>query len=559
MPFWQLSMTQQDLLAIKQRFGIIGNSPLLNRNIEIAVQVARTDLSVLITGESGVGKEHFPKVIHAFSTRKHGPYFAVNCGAIPEGTIDSELFGHEKGAFTDAKAEHKGYFEIADGGTLFLDEVGELPMQTQVRLLRVLETGEYLRMGSSTVRKTNVRVVAATNLNMRQAIEEGRFREDLYYRLNTVEIRVPALRERKEDIPLLFRKFAVDFCNRYQMPPLSLNDEATRMLQNSYWRGNIRQLKNLAEQMSVIEMDHQINADTLRKYLPHEENRQELVLRTPTQQAGKDYSHEIGILYNLVMQNRKEIEEMKALMENGRPLDISRSRDVGEAPSFERPSRETEEILPVEESSLRIEDGEKELIRRALELTEGNRKEAAARLGFSERTLYRKIKEYGLCLLFFVICLLPSCSVSFKLNGANINYQTTHSITIADFPNNAPMVNPNLSNALSEGIRDIYQRQTRLQILRKGGDLELEGSIVGYDLSQGAIGVDSYASESKLTIRVMVRFTNNINPDESFEKTYTAYQTFDSSLLLSDVQDELCATMIKEIADNIYNDTVAKW
>ena len=218
-------MTQQELLAIKQRFGIIGQCPLLNRNIEVAVQVARTDLSVLITGESGVGKEHFPKIIHAYSARKHGPYFAVNCGAIPEGTIDSELFGHEKGAFTDAKAEHKGYFEIADGGTLFLDEVGELPLQTQVRLLRVLETGEYLRMGSSQVRKTNVRVVAATNLNMRQAIDDGRFREDLYYRLNTVEIRVPALRERKEDIPLLFRKFAVDFCNRYQMPPLSLNEE----------------------------------------------------------------------------------------------------------------------------------------------------------------------------------------------------------------------------------------------------------------------------------------------------------------------------------------------
>lgn len=261
-------MTPQELLAIKQRFGIIGQSPLLNRDIEVAVQVARTDLSVLITGESGVGKEHFPEIIHAYSARKHGSYFAVNCGAIPEGTIDSELFGHEKGAFTDAKNEHKGYFEIADGGTLFLDEVGELPLQTQVRLLRVLETGEYLRMGSSQVRKTNVRVVAATNLNMRQAIDDGRFREDLYYRLNTVEIRVPALRERKEDIPLLFRKFAVDFCNRYQMPPLSLNEEATRLLKNSYWRGNIRQLKNLAEQIAVIEMEHQINAETLHNTCP---------------------------------------------------------------------------------------------------------------------------------------------------------------------------------------------------------------------------------------------------------------------------------------------------
>ena len=391
-------MTQQELLAIKQRFGIIGQSPLLNRDIEIAVQVARTDLSVLITGESGVGKEHFPKIIHAFSARKHGAYFAVNCGAIPEGTIDSELFGHEKGAFTDAKNEHKGYFEIADGGTLFLDEVGELPLQTQVRLLRVLETGEFLRMGSSQVRKTNVRVVAATNLNMRQAIDDGRFREDLYYRLNTVEIRVPALRERKEDIPLLFRKFAVDFCNRYQMPPLSLNEEATHLLQNSYWRGNIRQLKNLAEQIAVIEMDHQINADTLRQYLPKEENQQSIVLRQPaSESAGKDYSHEIGILYNMVMQNKKEIEELKELLHPAPAAEhkISPTATITIAPSPETSPRKTFEAEDIEDS-LRVDDGEKELIRRALEITNGNRKEAAARLGFSERTLYRKIKEYGL-------------------------------------------------------------------------------------------------------------------------------------------------------------------
>ena len=404
-------MTQQELLGIKQRFGIIGMSPLLNRDIEVAVQVARTDLSVLITGESGVGKEHFPKIIHAYSARKHGPYFAVNCGAIPEGTIDSELFGHEKGAFTDAKNEHKGYFEIADGGTLFLDEVGELPLQTQVRLLRVLETGEFLRMGSSQVRKTNVRVVAATNLNMRQAIDDGRFREDLYYRLNTVEIRVPALRERKEDIPLLFRKFAVDFCNRYQMPVLSLNEEATRLLQNSYWRGNIRQLKNLAEQIAVIELDHQINAETLRRYLPAEENQQGLVLRTPTQEAGKDYSHELGILYNMVMQNRKELQDMQeriSELTSERMRELAHTekpgyRDSEEVPStptitISRPEEPTRKPIEAEEieASLRVEDGEKELIRRALEVTDGNRKEAAARLGFSERTLYRKIKEYGL-------------------------------------------------------------------------------------------------------------------------------------------------------------------
>ena len=398
-------MTQQELLAIKQRFGIIGQSPLLNRGIEVAVQVARTDLSVLVTGESGVGKEHFPKIIHAFSARKHGPYFAVNCGAIPEGTIDSELFGHEKGAFTDAKNEHKGYFEIANGGTLFLDEVGELPLQTQVRLLRVLETGEFLRMGSSEVRKTNVRVVAATNLNMRQAIDDGRFREDLYYRLNTVEIRVPALRERKEDIPLLFRKFASDFCNRYQMPPLSLNEEATRLLQESYWRGNIRQLKNTAEQICVIEMDHQINADTLRKYLPKGENQQGIMLRNQPQAGGKDYSHEIGILYNMVMQNKKDIEAIRESLGKGDRLSVIGYREDEETPQPtitiaqpETQKRKHVDAVEAEEveASLRVEDSEKELIKRALEASAGNRKVAADKLGFSERTLYRKIKEYGL-------------------------------------------------------------------------------------------------------------------------------------------------------------------
>lgn len=398
-------MTQQELLAIKQRFGIIGQSPLLNRGIEIAVQVARTDLSVLVTGESGVGKEHFPKIIHAFSSRKHGPYFAVNCGAIPEGTIDSELFGHEKGAFTDAKSEHKGYFEIADGGTLFLDEVGELPLQTQVRLLRVLETGEFLRMGSSEVRKTNVRVVAATNLNMRQAIDDGRFREDLYYRLNTVEIRVPALRERKEDIPLLFRKFASDFCNRYQMPPLSLNEEATRLLQESYWRGNIRQLKNTAEQICVIEMDHQINADTLRKYLPKGENQQGIILRNQPQTSGKDYSHEIGLLYNMVMQNKKDIEAIKESLGKGERLSANGYRELEDTPqptiTIAQPEMAARKHVDADdaedvETSLRVEDSEKELIKKALEASGGNRKVAADKLGFSERTLYRKIKEYGL-------------------------------------------------------------------------------------------------------------------------------------------------------------------
>lgn len=400
------TMTTNEIQSIKQRFEIIGNSPLLNRDIEIAVQVAKTDLSVLVTGESGVGKEHFPKIIHAYSARKHGPYFAVNCGAIPEGTIDSELFGHEKGAFTDAKAERKGYFEIANGGTLFLDEVGELPLQTQVRLLRVLETGEFIRMGSSQVQKTNVRVVAATNLNMKKAIEDGRFREDLYYRLNTVEIRVPALRDRKEDIPLLFRKFSVDFCDRYHMPPLTLNDEATRLLQSYYWNGNIRQLKNIAEQVSVIEMEHHINAETLRRYLPDNERQSGLALSSSPSPAGsgKDYSHEIGILYNMLIKVQQEVSELRTEIEHSREGTLYTTPPAlvqGQAAPVATVAphnevQEAEVITPEQQAPRSLEDTQREVIRRTLEQCNNNRKAAAEKLGISERTLYRKIKEYGL-------------------------------------------------------------------------------------------------------------------------------------------------------------------
>jgi DNA-binding NtrC family response regulator len=390
--------------------GIIGNSPLLNRDIEVAVQVAPTDLTVLVVGESGVGKEHFPQIIHQYSSRKHGPYFAVNCGAIPEGTIDSELFGHEKGSFTDAKSERRGYFEQADGGTLFLDEVGELPLSTQVRLLRVLETGEFLKVGSSKVQKTNVRVVAATNVDFSEAIAEGRFREDLYYRLNTIEIHVPALRERKDDIPLLFRKFAADCSEKYRMPAVRLTPDAVQMLQSYYWRGNIRQLKNTAEQIAVIEMDHQISADTLRKYLPKEENQQGVVLRNPAQEQVKDYSHEIGILYNMVMQNKKDLEELKALLTHRdteipefRNTEIAPARKVIQTPADDEAwengeviEDERPEEKPQAPVSVSLEDTNRELMREALERCGGNRKVAAAQLGISERTLYRKIKEYGL-------------------------------------------------------------------------------------------------------------------------------------------------------------------
>ena len=409
-------MEQQELQAIKQRFSIIGNSPLINRDIEVAVQVARTDLSVLITGESGVGKEHFPQIIHHYSTRKHGPYFAVNCGAIPEGTIDSELFGHEKGAFTDAKAERKGYFEIANGGTLFLDEVGELPLQTQVRLLRVLETGEFIRMGASQVQKTNVRVVAATNLDMKRAISEGRFREDLYYRLNTVEIKVPALRDRKGDIPLLFRKFVVDFSERYRMPAIRLTEEATELLKNYYWNGNVRQLKNVAEQISIIENTREITADTLRKYLPANEMHSGLALLGANTQNTRDtFMNERELLYKVLFDMKRDMTEMRQqlnglLATTAAPAHRNTEMVVSNHTAYE-PVEEVEDAIDhapiraevVEDAVLAdelalttMEEIERESIRRALERNNGSRKMAANELHISERTLYRKIKEYQL-------------------------------------------------------------------------------------------------------------------------------------------------------------------
>lgn len=410
--FFIKKMTTQELQTIKQRFGIIGSSPMLDRDIEIAAQVAVTDLSVLITGESGVGKEHFPQIIHACSPRKHAKYFAVNCGAIPEGTIDSELFGHVKGAYTDARAERKGYFEEADGGTLFLDEVGELPLPTQARLLRVLETGEFIRMGSSEVQKTSVRVVAATNLDMKRAIAEGRFREDLYFRLNAVEIRVPALRERKEDIPLLFRKFTSDFTNKYAMPRVQLTEEATSLLKNYYWYGNVRQLKNVAEQICVLETNREIAADTLRKYLPQNEQEQQLTLFGATQNMGGDpYMNERELLYKVLFDMKRDIAELKhqmAAATNGSPMPTSSTvvptGNIMPYAEHQEAEEQEAEVIPFSsqqsassnqtDEPLTMGDAEEAMIKKALERHGGNRKEAAAELGISERTLYRKIKSF---------------------------------------------------------------------------------------------------------------------------------------------------------------------
>ncbi len=406
-----------DVQGIKQRFEIIGNSPMLNRAIEVAVQVAPTDLSVLITGESGTGKEIFPQIIHQFSSRKHNKYIAVNCGAIPEGTIDSELFGHEKGAFTGALADRKGYFQEADGGTIFLDEIGELPLSTQVRLLRVLETGEFIKVGSSKVIKTNVRVIAATNVNIPQAIDDGKFREDLYYRLNTVPIVISPLRERPDDIVLLFRKFARDFAEKYRMPPISLDEQAKTLLVNYRWPGNVRQLKNITEQISIIERERDITSEVIRGYLPNDSMKNLPALLSKTEE--NTFSNEREILYKVLFDMKRDMTDLKKLvldlMENREsPISGDQARiirnlydidDAGFSPK-EQPAKhihiesvEKEHIQDTEEfveESLSLEDKEIELIKKALDKHNGKRKYAAQELGISERTLYRKIKEYDI-------------------------------------------------------------------------------------------------------------------------------------------------------------------
>ena len=426
----------ESVQATKQRFGIIGNDPKLNRAIEKAIQVSPTDISVLVTGESGVGKESVPKIIHALSHRKHGKYIAVNCGAIPEGTIDSELFGHEKGAFTGASATRSGYFEVADGGTIFLDEVGELPLPTQVRLLRVLENGEFLKVGSSKIQKTDVRIVAATNVKMVEAIEKGNFREDLFYRLSTVDINLPPLRERSEDIHLLFRKFASDFAQKYKMPTLRLDQSAIDLLLKYRWSGNIRQLRNVAEQISVLEQQREINAVTLSQYLPNMSSNLPAVIST--KKAEGDFSNEREILYKVLFDMQRDVNDLKKLtmelMKTGNANKVQEENSslikkiysqeqnneavlaaIVEDEPNDNPMANKVEVLDMpnseaelrkgnydfvedvkEEESLSLQEKELELIKKSLEKYDGKRKDAADELGISERTLYRKIKQYDL-------------------------------------------------------------------------------------------------------------------------------------------------------------------
>ncbi len=416
----------ESVQATKQRFGIIGDDPKLNRSVEKAIQVAPTDISVLVTGESGVGKESIPRIIHSLSHRKHNKYIAVNCGAIPEGTIDSELFGHEKGSFTGASATRSGYFEEADGGTIFLDEVGELPLPTQVRLLRVLENGEFLKVGSSKSQKTDVRIVAATNVNMFEAIQKEKFREDLYYRLSTVEIHLPPLRDRKNDIHLLFRKFASDFANKYKMPTLRLDEPAVQLLLKYRWGGNIRQLRNIAEQISVLEQNRSIGADKLRSYLPDTGSNLPAVVKSKTSEG--DFSSEREILYKVLFDMKSDLNDLKKLtlklMENGNSDEVQKDNQSlikkiyqeDESDAYES-AEDITEVLHItekasqpeekqnkydfvedieEEETLSLHEKELELIKKSLERHDGKRKMAAKELGISERTLYRKIKQYDL-------------------------------------------------------------------------------------------------------------------------------------------------------------------
>ncbi|KEY18160.1 sigma-54 interaction domain-containing protein [Kaistella antarctica] len=420
-----------DLQSIKTRFGIIGNFPVLNRALQKAIQVAPTDISVLVMGESGVGKEFIPKIIHGESRRKHQPYIVVNCGAIPEGTIDSELFGHEKGAFTGATSTRKGYFEVADGGTIFLDEVGELPVQTQVRLLRVLESGEFMKVGSSQVQKTNVRIVAATNVNMLKAINDGRFREDLYYRLNTVQIDMPALRDRKGDIHLLFRKFAIDFAEKYRMPELVLADDAIHYLENYPFPGNIRQLRNLVEQMTVVEQERMVNSVKLAEYIPIQ-TQLPAVIQKGSGISSNEFNSEREIMYKILFDMRNDLNDLKSLtselIKNRENSDLShqeknlinrvftpetQSQNPNSILYFENQKQyqnssviskadedyedvEDIEIEETKEDSLSLQNNERELIVKALDKHKGRRNKAADELGISQRTLYRKIKQYNL-------------------------------------------------------------------------------------------------------------------------------------------------------------------
>lgn len=580
-------MDTAKLQGIKQRYHIVGKAEGLNRALDVAIQVAPTDLSVLIVGESGVGKEVIPRIIHDNSARKHSKYFAINCGSIPEGTIDSELFGHAKGAFTGAIGEREGYFGAADGGTLFLDEVGELPLATQTRLLRVLETGEYIRVGENEVKHTNVRIVAATNVNMQKAITEGKFREDLYYRLNTIPIQLPPLRDRGNDIELLFRKFAYDIAEKYHREPITLTSDARAVILAYKWPGNIRQLRNLTEQMSIISESREITSDTLYNFGISTDGGEEGIILSSPRSEHKSKSHSYEQDREMILQYLtslgKEVSELKeyvygsanhhqALPPHGQTPIFHHSTDgtnmhinIGTTSTWNPNNSLMPETIaePItdEPETLSIHDMELTNIQRALEISHGNRRKAAESLGISERTLYRKIKEYGLLILccIFTLTTLTACTVSFKFNGTSINYDKVKTISIDKFPIRSAYVWAPMESMFYNSITDEYSKKTKLKVLKRGGDLQLSGEITEYSQTNKSIAADGYSAQTQLKVTVNVRFVNNSNHNEDFEQRFSATADYDSSMQLSAVQEELVQQIFDDIINQIFNATVANW
>ena len=586
-------MKTAELQNIKQRYNIVGNCDALNRVLDVALQVAPTDVSVLIVGESGVGKEIIPRVIHDNSPRKREKYFAINCGSIPEGTIDSELFGHVKGSFTGAINDSPGYFGVANKGTLFLDEVGELPIATQARLLRVLETGEYIPVGATEVRKTDVRIVAATNVNIRKAISEGRFREDLYYRLNTISIQMPPLRERGEDIALLFRLFALQMAEKYRMERVTLTPEAKELLMKYKWPGNVRQLKNITEQISILSRERTITAEMLQRFIPRDVESKQLVAPHKENDGEHGYDQEREVLFKIlfelkgsVAELQREVNELKKRM--GQDLlpvahthslyldpEMKPAAEDAIAEEYIEPEKErkiegeatknTEEDSrrphEVDRESLNLNKLERQMLEKALERNGGNRKKAAQELGMSDRTLYRRLKEYGLILLLCICSIVSfsSCSVSYKFNGASIDYSTTKTIEIADFPIRSAYVWGPMAPIFNNKLKDIYANHTKLIQVRRNGDLKIEGEITRYDQRNKSVSAEGYSAQTELSMTVNVRFTNNKNHTEDFEKQFTATSTYETTQTLNSVQEELVTQMVKEITDQIFNATVANW
>ena len=567
-------MKTTELQVIKQRYNIVGNCEALNRVLDVALQVAPTDLSVLIFGESGVGKEIIPRVIHDNSPRRREKYFAINCGSIPEGTIDSELFGHVKGSYTGAVNDSPGYFGVANKGTLFLDEVGELPLATQARLLRVLETGEYIPVGGTEIRKTDVRIVAATNVNIRNAISEGRFREDLYYRLNSIPVQMPPLRERGEDVVLLFRLFAMQMAEKHKMDRVVLTEEAKQMLMRYKWPGNVRQLKNITEQISVLSKERTITPKILAKFIPQDRESTQLAT-IPRENSDRSFENEREILYKILFELRGNVNDMRREMSalkkqlddvqsgvgSGSQAMTSSLTPIAPIEAVRPPLEDAiaeEYVEPEkEQESLNLSELGRQMLEKALDRNNGNRKKAAQELGISDRTLYRRLKQFGLAI--FTMLLLVSCSVSYKFNQSSIDYTKTKTIQINDFPIRSSYVWAPMASIFNNQLKDQYANHTKLTQVKRNGDLKVEGEITRYDQRNKSVSSEGYSAQTELSITVNVRFTNNTNHKEDFEKQFTAQTSYETTQSLNSVQEELVTQMVKDICDQIFNATVANW